>query len=118
VKKKSIRYLEACADELRKWLGKCVESREEAFAGLYLCLCQRPRLDAVLSKDPQLRSVRPATLAKVQELFRLDVEEAFEKKLAASKMSLPPREWCSAARAEADRRVSEWLLGADAESSL
>jgi Rnl2 family RNA ligase len=113
VKRKSVQYLEACPNELRKWLNKCVENKAEAFAGLYLSLCQLPRLDAVLSKEPQLRSAgvaaeKVASLMKVQQLFREDVQEAFEKKLREIRVTAPA-DVCKAARAEADRRVEEWL---------
>lgn len=110
VKKKSVRYLEACPDELRKWLAKCVDSKEEALAGLYLALCQKPRLDAVLSKDPQLRSSRHTALPRVQDLFRWDVEDALHKRLVTIKVTVPQNVCLDDARAEADRRVREWLL--------
>jgi len=110
VKRKSVRYLEAVPDELRKWLNKCVQSKEEAFAGLYLCLCQQPRLEAVLSKDPQLRAA--GALSWVQELYRRDVDECFEKRLQRIGSAVP-RGCLQAARAEADRRVAAWLLGSE-----
>lgn len=110
VKRKSVQYLEACPNELRKWLNRCVENKAEAFAGLYLSLCQLPRLEAVLSKEPQLRTAK--ALRRVQELFREDVQEAFEQKLTRIHVSKPPSHFCEAARAEADRRVAAWLLGA------
>lgn len=110
VKRKSVRYLEECPLELRKWVSKCAESKEDAFLGLYLCLCRQPRLDAVLSKEPQLRKAPANTLPKVQQLFWQDLEEAFQKKLREINLVAPPG--CSkAAREEADRRVSTWLLG-------
>merc|ERR1711920_76899 len=110
VKRKSARYLEACPNELRKWLNKCVENKAEAFAGLYLSLCQFPRLDAVLSKEPQLRTSK--ALQRVQKLFREDAQEAFEQKLRGIHVSAPPSRVCEAAHAEADRHVAAWLLGA------
>jgi len=112
VKRKSVQYLEACPDELRKWLNRCVENKAEAFAGLYLSLCQLPRMEAVLSKEPQLRTAK--ALRRVQELFREDVQEAFEQKLWKIHASGPPSHCCEAARAEADQRVAAWLLGATA----
>jgi Rnl2 family RNA ligase len=110
VKRKSVQYLEACPGELRKWLNRCVESKADAFAGLYLSLCQLPRLEAVLSKEPQLRAAK--ALQRVQELFREDVQETFEQKLRSIHVSKPPSHFCKAAHAEADRRVAAWLLGA------
>lgn len=116
VKRKSVRYLEAVPAELRKWLGKCVESRTEAFVGLYLSLCRPARLDAVLSKDPQLRAKGEKSLPTVQELFRKDVQEAFDEALSAGKID-PPTGGLDAAYAEADRRVVAWLFGPAAELS-
>merc|ERR1712050_556598 len=84
VKRKSVRYLEANVPELRKWLNKCVESQEAGFIGLYLSLCQAPRLDSVLSKDPQLRDAGFRALPKIQTLYRIDVQEAFMQKIRAS----------------------------------
>merc|ERR1719203_234301 len=109
VKRKSLRYLEACPDELRKWATKCVESKEQVVEDLYLCLCRQPRLDAVLSKEPQLRAKLPASLPRVQALFREDTEGELEKKLATLRAPLP--QIClEKVRAEADRRVAAWLL--------
>lgn len=111
IKKKSVRYLEACPDELNKWLSKCVESKAEAFAGLFLSLCRRPRLEAVLSKEPQLRLAGMATLQRVQLLFREDVQNSFDKALQRSKMAPPTGcRLMAAAHTEADRRVEAWLL--------
>jgi len=94
-----------------------VESPTEAYVGLYLCLCRKPRLDSVLSKDPQL-AVDPArSLPVIQRLFRQDVEEDFNKKLRAINLSAPERSY-QAARPEADRRVAVWLLGEEAAASL
>jgi len=109
VKKKSVRYLEACPNELRKWLSKCVESKEDAFVGLFLSLCQRPRLDAVLSKDPQLRDAGGGgALLALQSLFRQDAQEAFDLKLLSIKVAAPVG-CLKAAYQQADSRVAEWL---------
>merc|ERR1712217_215019 len=89
VKRKSVRYLEANLPELRKWLSKCVESKEAAFIGLFLSLCQAPRLDSVLSKDPQLRDSGFKALDRIQALYRKDVQEAFLQKIRASGLAPP-----------------------------
>lgn len=109
VKRKSVRYLEGCPDELRKWMAKCAESPRRAVQELYLCLCRRPRLEAVLSKEPQLRSRPKTSLPRVQALFREDVESDLQKKLTASKARVPEISF-DEVRAEADRRVAQWLM--------
>jgi len=109
MKRKSVRYLEGCPGELRKWIARCAESPALALRELYLCLCRRPRLDAVLSKEPQLRQQASRSLLKIQALFWADVEEDLKKKLVASKARVP--EIClEAVHAEADARVAAWLL--------
>lgn len=109
VKRKSMRYLEACPAELQKWIRRCVASQEEAFEKLYLCMCRRPRLDAVLSKEPQLREDPCKSLPRVQHLFRKDLEEALRKKLGTSGTALP-EDRLQRARAEADKRIAAWLF--------
>jgi len=109
IKRKSVRYLEACPDELRKWASKCAVSKEQAVEELYLCLCRMPRLDAVLSKDPQLLGAA-SNLVKIQRLFREDVEEDFHQKMTTAKLPIPQDSRLNAVRSEANRRVAEWLL--------
>jgi len=109
VKKKSLRYLEGNPEELRKWLKICMKEgrKEEAFEGLYLSLCQRPRLDAVLSKDPQLYSIH--SLPFVQKMYCEDVEKdlALERKKVGWKES---KGCYDAARITAQKRVQQWFL--------
>merc|ERR1711920_334914 len=78
--------------------------------GLYLCLCREPRLQAVLSKQPQLRAdSTPEALASIQKLFREDVEEAWQKRVTGAGIGLPISHCLNEARREADNRVAAWL---------
>jgi len=116
LKRKSVRYLEGCPNELRKWVAKCAESPEQAVLELYLSLCRRPRLDAVLSKEPQLREQPTVSLPKVQAMFREDVEADLQKKLATTEARVSEVSFHEV-RAEADRRVAQWLLEGDASQA-
>lgn len=114
VKRKSVQYLETCPQELRKWVTKCATSRSDGLTGLYLCLCREPRLQSVLSKQPQLREDHSQTaLLTVQRLYREDVEAAWQQRLAAAGVQVPASYSFSEARAEADRRVASWLNAED-----
>merc|ERR1712232_114704 len=109
LKKKSIRYLESNPEEMRKWLKMCMAEgqKKEAFRGLYWSLCLRPRLEAVLSKQPQLRSAD--ALPTVQKLYCEDVEE--ELRILKKKVGWVESKGCyDEARVDARNRVQQWLL--------
>jgi len=115
VKRKSVRYLEACPQELRKWVTKCATSKSDGLTGLYLSLCREPRLRSVLSKQPQLRENHSQmALLTVQQLYREDVEAAWQQRVAAAGVQVPASYSFREARAEADRRVVAWLNAEDA----
>ena len=54
LKKKSRQYLESNDNEWQKYIQGCLRSPIDGFKGVYLRFCVESRLDAVLSKDPQL----------------------------------------------------------------
>ena len=92
LKKKSWRYLEHCPKEGEKWMKEFISSPDmQRFTGLYLVFCTKPRLDSVLSKEPQLREDAASSLPKVLDLFRQDLEEALDQKKAAHRVDFSGR---------------------------
>ena len=98
-------------------------SRSSVYTYLYISedfkrLCRhffvRPRLESVLSKEPQLRLLEATNLQQVQQLFWMDAHNAFSKRVKMSGMSKPPG-CCAALRAEADSLVEEWWRHTEAE---
>ena len=74
IKIKIWRFLECAPNELQAALRDCGASvRPEPLKRLYLSLCKEPRLQAVLSKQPQLQEDPCTNLATIQHLFWEDV---------------------------------------------
>jgi len=110
VKRKSVQYLETCPQELRKWITKCADSPSDGLNGLYLCLCREPRLQSVISKQPQLREERTQeALTILQQLYREDVEVSWRQRVAESGVKMPAEHCLRDVREVADRRVAVWL---------
>ena len=111
MKRNSWRYLEGCPNELRKWLNSPTEvaQRCETLRSFYLSLCRRPRLDAVLSKRPEL-SNNELAVAEVMTLFREDLEAAFLEKVRGV-LGRPHGRDLDAAWADAAPLVAAWLDG-------
>ena len=99
IKKKSIQFLEERPNEL----GKALCDPED-FRRLCRHFFVRPRLESVLSKEPQLRLLEAANLRQVQQLFWMDAHDAFSKRVKMAGMP-EPRGCCASLRAEADSLV-------------
>ena len=103
IKKKSWQFLEERPNELAKAL------REPAdFANLCLHFCVQPRLDNVLSHEPQLRMCTTSNVQRAQELFWSDVQCASDHRVSMVGKHIPS-DCCSGVRVEANRLVAEWL---------
>jgi len=94
--------------------GKAVCDPED-FRRLCRHFFVRPRLESVLSKEPQLRLVEVGNLRQVQQLFWRDARDAFSKRVKEAGKVEPPG-CCATLRAEADRLVEEWWRPADRPS--
>ena len=79
IKIKNWRFLECAPNELQAALRDCAASvRPEPLKRLYLSCCKEPRLQSVLSKEPQLQEDPSANLATIQQLCWQDVERSVE----------------------------------------
>ena len=73
VKKKSWRYLESSPNELQKACEELKTNPDSGFERLYLSFCVEARLDAVLSKDPQLL-MNPVDHDQIADLDHLTID--------------------------------------------
>ena len=62
----------------------------------------------MLSKGPELRTLGASNLRQVQELFWMDVQDTFSKRVKTAGTREPPG-CCEAVRVEAATLVEEWL---------